>query len=215
MTTKYWKYADCADPECETSDAQHKHRVYAPRDAPQQKKAKLQLQVCQNPNCKDIRPNQIHCHQGDLETGTGDWVEANTLDRAREIEKEQSINMTAVTSIKEKEYVVLSLKDTKDESKPIEEPQQGQPSNLRRNYYNPWEPYGQFTCLNSACPKQATRWNHEHFQNFTKEERDQAGIAISPNQFQRNLGCGSKECEDRDILRNHIHLQDSGKGQAL
>jgi hypothetical protein len=45
--------------------------------------------------------------------------------------------MTAVTSMEEEEYVVLSLKDTKDESKPIEEPQQEQPSNPRRNYYNP------------------------------------------------------------------------------
>jgi hypothetical protein len=78
--------------------------------------------VCQNLNCEDIRPNQIHYHQGDLKTRIRDWVKTNTLDRAREIKEEQLINMIAITSIEEEEYMVLFLKDTKDESKPIKEP---------------------------------------------------------------------------------------------
>jgi hypothetical protein len=70
-------------------------------------------------NYKDIRLNQIHCHQGDLKTGTRDWVEANTLDRAREIKEEQLINIIKVTIKKEEGYMVLSLGDKKNKPKPI------------------------------------------------------------------------------------------------
>jgi hypothetical protein len=42
----------------------------------------------------------------------------NTLDRAREIKKEQLINVIKVITKDEEEYMVLSLKDEKDELKP-------------------------------------------------------------------------------------------------
>jgi hypothetical protein len=47
----------------------------------------------------------------------------------REIEEEQSISMTTIISIKKEEYMILFLKEKKDEPKPINEHQQRQPLN--------------------------------------------------------------------------------------
>jgi hypothetical protein len=43
----------------------------------------------------------------------------NTLNRAWEIKEEQLINIIKVTTREEEKYIILSLNDKKNESKPI------------------------------------------------------------------------------------------------
>jgi hypothetical protein len=40
---------------------------------------------------------------------------------------------------------------------------------------------------------------------------NQVRIIVNLNQFQQTLKYSSKKCEDKGILKNHIHLQDLKK----
>ena len=100
MTTKFWKHANCDDPDCELG-TQHCHKVYAPEEPPKAIKTKLRLRICRVEGCPDERTGQIHCHQGSSLRGASDWTEVDTPEYLAE--EEQSLSMTQMSKEEQEE----------------------------------------------------------------------------------------------------------------
>lgn len=197
ILTNLWTRVECLDPDCEQS-SQHEHVAYDPEAVPKEQGKAFTIEFCKKEGCPDHGKSEFHSHQGSDKRDLSEAITLNELEEGwetiegpdQEIESDEdveSFNLEEAEPVKDrKKYGIIQ-----DENRT-------------------WrEPYGHFPCSDMLCAKHQEYERHEHFRNYTKEERENIGIDLATNIKEVRTPCN--ETLGCLITGMHTHISEESK----
>lgn len=196
ILTNLWTRVECYDPDCELA-TQHEHVTYDPEAVPKEQGKAFTIEFCKKKDCPDNGRSEFHSHQGSDKRESQDSITLNELEHGwetitdpEEIESDEdvsSFNLEEAESAKiSEEFATVS-----EEFATVSD-------------YHTWrEPYGHFLCTDMSCPYREIYKKHEHFRNYTKEERELLGIYLVSNVKEARTPCN--EILGCSITGMHTH----------